>query len=74
VRAAVVVGCDGYGSPNASLAGAVRDALAFWTWVCDPNGGGVVDEQARRLLLSPSQKGSAITTGVAAGPADKASF
>jgi hypothetical protein len=28
VRAAVVVGCDGYGSANASLAGAVRDALA----------------------------------------------
>jgi hypothetical protein len=74
VRAAVVVGCDGYGSPNASLAGAVRDALAFWTWVCDPNGGGVVDEQARRLLLSPSEKGSAIPDGVAAGPADKASF
>jgi hypothetical protein len=74
VRAAVVVGCDGYGSPNASLAGAVRDALAFWTWVCDPNGGGVVDEQARRLLLSPSEKGSPIPDGVVAGPADKASF
>jgi hypothetical protein len=74
VRAAVVVGCDGYGSPNASLAGAVRDALAFWSWVCDPNGGGVVDEHARRLLLSPSEKGVAIPAGVVAGPADKASF
>ena len=57
VRAAVVVGCDGYGSANASLAGAVRDALAFWRWVCDPTGGGVTDENARRLLLSPSEKG-----------------
>ena len=74
MRAAVVVGCDGYGSPNASLAGAVRDALAFWSWVCDPNGGGVVDEHARRLLLSPSEKGVAIPAGVTAGPADKASF
>ena len=70
MRAAVVVGCDGYGSPNASLAGAVRDALAFWSWVCDPNGGGVVDEPARRLLLSPSEKGVAIPAGIAAGPAD----
>jgi hypothetical protein len=74
VRAAVVVGCDGYGSPNASLAGAVRDALAFWRWVCDPNGGGVTEEGARRLLLSPSQKGVAIPADVAARPADKASF
>jgi hypothetical protein len=74
VRAAVVVGCDGYGSANASLAGAVRDALAFWRWVCDPDGGGVTDEAARRLLLAPSDKGAPVPGDVTAGPADKASF
>ena len=74
MRAAVVVGCDGYGSANASLAGAVRDALAFWRWVCDPAGGGVTDERARRLLLSPSEKGAAVPPELTAGPADKASF
>jgi hypothetical protein len=74
VRAAVVVGCDGYGSANASLAGAVRDALAFWRWVCDPDGGGVTDDSARRLLLSPSDKGAAVPPDVTAGPADKGSF
>jgi hypothetical protein len=74
VRAAVVVGCDGYGSLNASLAGAVRDALAFWRWVCDPAGGGVTDESARRLLLSPSDKGAAVPPEITSGPADKASF
>ena len=74
MRAAVVVGCDGYGSANASLAGAVRDALAFWRWVCDPEGGGVTEANARRLLLSPSDKGAAVPDDVTAGPADKASF
>ena len=74
MRAAVVVGCDGYGSLNASLAGAVRDALAFWRWVCDPAGGGVTDESARRLLLSPSDKGAAVPPEITSGPADKASF
>ena len=74
MRAAVVVGCDGYGSANASLAGAVRDALAFWRWVCDPDGGGVTDEAARRLLLAPSDKGAPVPGDVTAGPADKASF
>ncbi len=74
MRAAVVVGCDGYGSANASLAGAVRDALAFWRWVCDADGGGVTDASARRLLLSPSDKGAAVPDDVTAGPADKASF
>ena len=73
MRAAVVVGCDGYGSPNASLAGAVRDALAFWRWVCDPNGGGVTEERARRLLLSPSPQGVGVPAEVTAAPADKAS-
>jgi hypothetical protein len=74
MRAAVVVGCDGYGSANASLAGAVRDALAFWHWVCDPDGGGVTDDNARRLLLSPSDKGIAVPADITALPADKASF
>ncbi len=74
MRAAVVVGCDGYGSANASLAGAVRDALAFWDWVCDPAGGGVTEPNARRLLLAPSDKGVAVPADVTYGAADKASF
>lgn len=74
MRAAVVVGCDGYGSANASLAGAVRDALAFWQWVCDPDGGGVTDETARRLLLSPSDKGAPVPGDISPGSAEKASF
>jgi len=69
MRAAVVVGCDGYGSANASLAGAVRDAVAFWRWVCEPGGGGVTDEAARRLLLAPSDKGVPVPGDVTAGPA-----
>ena len=53
----VVGGCDRYCSPSSPLAGAVRDALAFWRWVCDPAGAWVTDESARRLLL-PSDKGA----------------
>jgi hypothetical protein len=73
MRAAVVVGCDGYAAPNAALGGAVRDALAFWTWVCDPAGGGVTEENGRRLLLTLSDLSVPVPKEISSVKADKRS-
>lgn len=49
---AVVIGVDRYWSEQASLHGAVNDALAMRTWLLDPAGGNVPEKQLL-LLLSP---------------------
>ena len=51
---AVVIGVDRYWSEQASLHGAVNDALAMRTWLLDPVGGNVPEQQLM-LLLSPQQ-------------------
>jgi uncharacterized caspase-like protein len=52
VNWAVVIGVDQYWSEQASLHGAVNDALAVRTWLLDPAGGNVPEQQLL-LLLSP---------------------
>lgn len=51
---AVVIGLDRYWSEQASLRGAVNDALAMRKWLLDPAGGNVPEEQLL-LLLSPRE-------------------
>ena len=51
---AVVVGVDRYWSDQASLRGAVNDALSMRTWLLDPAGGNVPEKQLL-LLLSPRE-------------------
>ena len=51
---AVIIGIDRYWSDQASLRGAVHDALAMRKWVLDPAGGNVPEQQLL-LLLSPRE-------------------
>lgn len=51
---AVVIGVDRYWSDQASLRGAVHDALAMREWLLDPAGGNVPEKQLV-LLLSPRE-------------------
>ena len=54
VNWAVVIGVDRYWSRQASLHGAVRDALAVRDWLVEPDGGNVPAENVR-LLLAPAE-------------------
>jgi hypothetical protein len=54
VNWAVVIGVDKYWSEQASLQGAVNDALEMRTWLLDPDGGNVPEKQLL-LLLSPRE-------------------
>jgi hypothetical protein len=47
---AIVVGIDDYGAEEPQLRGAVRDALAFRSWVTSSAGGGVSERNCHLLL------------------------
>ncbi len=65
---ALIIGADAYWTPEASLHGAVRDALEVYDWVTDPGGGGV-PERNTTLLLTPGEHSPEIPAGLASGTA-----
>ena len=65
---ALIIGADAYWTPEASLQGAVRDALEVYDWVTHPDGGGV-SERNTTLLLTPGEHSPEIPAGLANGTA-----
>jgi hypothetical protein len=51
---AVVVGVEHYGFGN--LRGAIQDAVDVHRWLCDPSGGGLDPDHAKRVLSEPGAK------------------
>ena len=65
---ALIIGADAYWTPEASLHGAVRDALDVYDWVTHPDGGGV-SARNTTLLLTPGEHSPEIPAGLANGTA-----
>lgn len=59
---AIVIGIDQYWTPEASLRGAVRDALRMREWLLSVDGGAVPSANLQ-LLLGPSQASAAAPPG-----------
>ncbi len=69
---AIVIGIDQYWTPNATLRGAVSDALKMRDWLLSPTGGNVLPQNLF-LLLGPALS-SKVPSGVPFSNADQATI
>jgi uncharacterized caspase-like protein len=67
---AIVIGIDRYGIQDATLRGAVRDALKMREWLLDPLGGNVPEDNLA-LVLGPADGAPPLDAALKAAPPDR---